>query len=327
MLHPQRSLDDWRMSTRRPSTPCLDFWMSTLSLYQLIAFPKGTTAPTGAPITVILEKTPLSTEQRAHIARKHDGITAFAPETPPEQLPAVFFDPIENKPQGAISCAFFDALGERPDGEAAYIAVFRAFALSGKTVARRVLLDTPLGIVQVQEEVFRRPPQAQVWIEQPLPTLATPWLDLKPFAETLSLPATPASSISGTTLMIRLTTQHALEQVTLESIQPLLHAGFEDVVVFTTSPSNPFIDLAVRHFARRGAQETSGSVKVNVQLGRWVWELGLQKTYLVLEQGTPARCRLSVWLEADEGTPTRISVGGQIHRLDHRAISLEELLA
>lgn len=301
--------------------------MSTLHVHSLLAFPKGSTDPTGVRLTVVLEPQPLPSDVRARIARTREGITTFAPETPPDQLPAVFFDPIENRPQGAISCTFYNALGERPDGETAYIGVFRAFALSGKTIARRVLLETALGIVQVQEEVFRRPPQAQVWIEQPLPSLQPAAVDLTWLQQTLSLPAVPSTSACGNTLLVRLDTQSALEQLRLDLLQPLFQAGYEEVVLFTTAPSNPFIDVALRHFVARGAREVEGSVKVNAQLGRFLWELGVQKTYLVLEQGLPARCRLSVWLEADEGTPTRISVGGQIHRLDHRTLSLEELLA
>lgn len=143
--------------------------MKPLIIHQLLVFGRN---GSGSPVTVVQEPVPLTDVQHASLARRFGTLTGFVSQDIPEQLPAIQFDPDTGIPDGAVPAAFFDGNGQPTDGEAACIAIFRALANQKQTLARRVLLQTNAGYVSVQEEVFRRPPLAQVWMEQPLSTAA-----------------------------------------------------------------------------------------------------------------------------------------------------------
>lgn len=322
---------------------------SPLVAHRLSAF--GRNSRGGVLTCVVLEPAPLSSSQRLNITRHLGALTAFVPAIISEQFQAIVFDPGTGMPEGAVPTVFFDIQGERPDGEQAYIGVFRALAVSGMTLARRVLLETSLGLVAVQEEVFRKSPNAQVWIEQPLPPLEAlapgdplglsavelERLNLSPDAQQ-SGDAQQAANLqwicpgpTGTVLLVKGAGLEAVRAATLapEQIKDAVPSDISDLVVFTTESSSPFSDIFVRHVSLRGdGEERAASVAVNAMLGVLLWQHpqaeGLPKTHLLIEQGesTGQSCRISVWLEADSGDITRVSVGGPIVHLERLELDL-----
>lgn len=318
-----------------------------LVAHRLSAF--GRNGRGGVLTCVVLEPAPLSAEQRHQIARHLGALTAFVPAIIPEQFQAIVFDPGTGLPEGAVPTVFFDTLGERLDGEQATIGVFRALAVSGMTLARRVLLETSQGLVAVQEEVFRKPPNAQVWIEQPLPTLEalTPEdsrglsaaglerLRLSPDAPQSSPAQWICHGPTGSVLLVKGSTLETVRaaQLAPAQVQQVVPSDISDLVMFTTESSSPFSDVFVRHISLRGdGEERAASVAVNAMLGVLLWQHGqgegLQKTYLLIEQGESIgqSCRVSVWLEADSGDVTRVSVGGPIVHLERLALDLSQLI-
>src|SRR5687767_557539 len=107
--------------------------MTTLTIHKLTTFSRNGAG--GNPAFVVVEAAPLSSRARQALALELGALTAFVPQETPDPLPV----------------AFYDRSGECTAGEHALIAVFRALALTGRTTARRIRLETVNGIVPVQE--------------------------------------------------------------------------------------------------------------------------------------------------------------------------------
>lgn len=298
-----------------------------LFIHHILVFAR---AQAGAPVAVVQEPASLDDDKRARVACRLGKPTAFVASEVPEQLPAIQFDPGTGIPQGAVPAAFFDAHGNPTEGEAACIAVFRALATQKQTMARRVLLETSAGYVSVQEEVFRKPTNAQVWMEQPLATLSpvedtallaalnevlasagpgsqagaptvSAWrAEAAPAPVTREAAQSVALSSGPPLCLIELPDLAALERLSALTMLPqvAVDIGIDHFLFYTRSTGSPFTDLAVRHLVRLHSvaqstqmEERPASLWSNAALGCLLYRQGVEKTYFVVDQGAPERPR------------------------------------
>jgi hypothetical protein len=278
----------------------------SLTIHSLLCYTRN--GEGGTPAQVVIEPSSQWISQREALARELPGVTAFVGLDTPHPLPV----------------AFFDAKGPRPDGEEAAIAVFRALGLSGRTVARRVLLDTVEGELPVQEEVFRRPTNAQVWVEVALneTSSVSPALQ-KTLLEALELDGPLTCAQVGSTLVLSDGSLEALRaaRFNLEPLRSMIPLEIADIILHSRTSPAMLSDGYLRHVCLGGSQrlarEQAASIKAVGALGQALWAQGQRQTYYSFDQGFDLhqRCRISLWLDGETGSLTRISVGGQVHRL------------
>jgi len=219
--------------------------MKQLTVHRLTTFPRSGTG--GCPVAVVVEPEPLTDSARHALANQLGMLTAFIPLETPDPMPAVFFD----------------KAGRQSEGEQALLGVFRALARTQRTIARRVRIDTDRGVVPVQEEVFRTPDLAQVWVEVPVPMLIPVTDPLLELHTGLQISGPTGAWRAGDTLLIHGASLAAVRGAQLDPhvLRTVLPEGLTGLLLFSMETTSPFSDAHVRHVITRGAgQEVPASI-------------------------------------------------------------------